>query len=141
MSSALETFRSRVKDRNLWEDFQTRLARSINRVLRAIACANATHEVRKEFVDYAFTFLDAKLEFLCKLGEISMLHGEMVDPMDARRRAIREIMQGQEKSVTSIVDALAKRSAPVMATTKTVQRDLKAMKAEWVSKTKTWKLP
>lgn len=67
MDSIIEKYGSTVDI----SDMHTRLSRSIDKYMRAITTAYATDEATKEIVDYAFRFIEKKVEFLVTFSEQS----------------------------------------------------------------------
>ena len=79
-------------------DMETRLSRSIEKYIKAIATAYATDEVTKEMVDYAFRFIEKKVEFLFTLSEQSQ---SQKDPDDLLLECIPDIFHELVPDISS----------------------------------------
>ena len=94
-------------------DMLTRLANSIKKYAKAIACSNCSLTVRREDVDEAFSFIDYKMQFLVnstpkeehsKLGKVEKRYQKLVEKYSNRHLSITEIANEYNNQETENVN-------------------------------------
>ena len=110
----------------------TRLEISIEKLAKAIACAEMSEVVTKDHIDEAFDFSSYKLEFLKSYENIEIpknLGMSKKDKMQARRNEILQVLSGRTLTKQEIYAELKEHIKPEL-TDKMIDRDLSVLESE-----------
>jgi DNA repair photolyase len=136
VEEVVDELRGRDYNQELVNGIINRLTRSVLKFVKATACANATTVVKKEFVDYAITMLQDKLNFIRSFPAEADL-SEIVET-GRRDRIIAGRFRGETFTVKAVAEYLGKMGQPTV-TERTLRRTLADIGAQETSKGK-WTL-
>jgi hypothetical protein len=83
-------------------DMTTRIANSIAKFLKSIACANHSFSIKKENVDEAFSYIKCKMDFLSSFQPEPKT--SKISPVKDRAEFIMEKFSGQKISISEVID-------------------------------------
>ncbi|MDG7000171.1 MAG: hypothetical protein JRN15_13785 [Nitrososphaerota archaeon] len=123
------------------QDFQLRLVNSLHKLVKAIACTNATTDATKEHVDYAVQFVRSKLDFIGSIDWNKVKGGHLrIDDKAARQNLILDKFKQAKSFKLKDIMEVVKSAMEGDVTDKTIKRDLADLGAESVKHKKgLWK--
>ena len=126
---------------NLVEDMRLRMQRSVFKITKAVATANASQVATKDHAEYALRFVQDKVNFLRSI-ELDDVPDEKpsIDDTEKRRGFIEKEFRGKRFRIDDVQKLLAGKMEGE-CDKRTIQRDLKALEARSLQKPKgTWSL-
>jgi hypothetical protein len=142
LEKALAPLKADSSKADIVQAMELRLTNSVYKLVKAIACANATTEAREDFVDYAMKFVQSKIEFIGSIspGNLPAQHPNVND-QPARQELIRREFSGKEQFTVADVLNFVRDKMDGNITDRTLIRDLKDLGAKLVNKKKgLWSL-
>jgi len=128
----------------LVEDMRLRLVRSVFKITKAVATANATRIATREHVDYALTFVQDKVNFICRIDPQDInrsIEKSGIEDGTKRREMINNEFKGKTFTITQVQDHLSKHMEGTYSN-RTIERDLRALDATSKANPKgSWSLP
>ena len=125
-----------------YEDMQNRVSFSVNKYVKAIACANMSKDVSRENVDYAFRFIQEKIKFIASIDPADAEESDTLNASDQNQRQkllAREFYGKQFTAQDGL--ALVKEKMEGEVGEKTIKRDYEDINAILINKKKgIWSL-
>ncbi len=123
------------------QDFQLRLVRSIFKLVKAIACANASYTARTQYVDYALTFVQPKIQFIASIDTTQTNSVKpTINDKPSRHSLIRQNFSDKDFTIKDILEFLHDQMEGEIDA-RTVQRDLNELGGKTKNKKKgIWSL-
>ncbi|MHB1050657.1 MAG: spore photoproduct lyase family protein [Bacteroidota bacterium] len=120
-----------------YEDMQIRISFSVQKMLKAIACANRKTHVTKDDVDYAFGFVAEKIKFIASIDSAKETVSAIIDGNNPVQRQELYIKHFKDMEFTAKKGAdLIKQETGIKVDEKTIKRDYKVIGAKIVNKKK-----
>jgi len=130
-----------VQLQRLVEDMRLRIMRSAFKLTKAVTTANASRQATVEYAEYALRFVQDKVNFIraIKLDDIRE-EKPSIDDLEKRRELIENEFRGKQFQIDNVQVLLSQRMEGE-CDIRTVQRDLRALKARSLKRHKgSWSL-
>ena len=142
LAEAIKPYEGNKNFMDNYEDMQNRISLSLQKMIKAIACANMEVNAKKEHVDYAFRFIDQKIKFIASINPVDV--NESGSPnasdQDQRQRLLARDFYGKEFTAQDGL-ALVKEKMEGDVSEKTIKRDYEDIGAKLINKKKgIWSL-
>lgn len=137
LDAAIEPYRGQGEFDTNYQTTQNRISFSVQKLVKAIACANMDVNVTKEHVDYAFKFINEKIRFIASIDakEAEELAAPDINDRDERKELLAREFHGKEFTAKEARELLVSKMEGEISV-KTVGRDLKELGARIVNKKK-----
>jgi DNA replicative helicase MCM subunit Mcm2 (Cdc46/Mcm family) len=141
INQALDQLPKTKENTNLIEDMRLRMVRSVFKITKAVATANATSIATRAHGDYAMTFLRDKLAYIGTIKPAD-IEPELpdIDDIDKRRELLVKHFSHRKFKISEAVDFI-KKNMEGDFDIKLIQRDLREIGAKSQKKPKgSWSL-